>query len=91
MSFNRILKKVPIGSITSGGKEITLSVATQTSNWTSPEVVASQQGSDFRQAVEASKALVPQGTTEVCQRYPGKDMQVGKAIYTNLLVGKAIM
>jgi hypothetical protein len=31
MSFNKILKKVPVGSIIKAGEEIKLSVATQTS------------------------------------------------------------
>ncbi|KAL4984447.1 hypothetical protein BDW68DRAFT_16417 [Aspergillus falconensis] len=68
MSFNRILKKIPIGSITKNGQEITLSVATQTSDWLRPESVARQQGPGFKSAVEASKHLVPSGTKEVCQR-----------------------
>jgi hypothetical protein len=68
MSFNRILKKVPVGSITKGGQEIALSVATQTSDWLRPESIALQQGPDFKRAVEASKHLVPAGTKEVCQR-----------------------
>ncbi|GFF95396.1 hypothetical protein IFM47457_10336 [Aspergillus lentulus] len=65
MSFNRILKKVPIGSITKGGQEITLSVATQTSDWLRPESIALQQDPDSKSAVEASKHLVLSGTKEV--------------------------
>ncbi|CEL09517.1 hypothetical protein ASPCAL12652 [Aspergillus calidoustus] len=68
MSFNRILKKVPIGSIAKNGQEITLSVATQTSDWLRPESIAIQQGPGFKKAVEAAKHLVPSGTKEVCQR-----------------------
>jgi hypothetical protein len=68
MSFNRILKKVPIGSITKGGQDITLSVATQTSEWLRPESIALQQGPDSKSAAEASKHLVPSGTKEVYQR-----------------------
>lgn len=68
MSFNRILKKVAIGSINKGGQEIALSVATQTSDWLRPDSVALQQGPGFKSAVEASKQLIPLGTTEVCQR-----------------------
>lgn len=68
MSFNRILKKVAIGSISNGGQEIVLSVATQTSDWLRPDSVALQQGSGFKSAVEVSKQLIPLGTKEVCQR-----------------------
>jgi hypothetical protein len=68
MSYNNILKKIPVGSIAKGGQEITLSVATQTSKWNRPEFVAIQQGPGFQQAVQNSIHLVPQGTKEVCQR-----------------------
>ncbi|OAL68950.1 hypothetical protein A7D00_7117 [Trichophyton violaceum] len=64
MSYNKILKKVPIGSITKAGQEILLSVATETSTWTRPEYIAHQQGPGFKKAVEASKDLVPPGTKE---------------------------
>jgi len=70
MSFNRVIKKIPVGSIIKEGQEITISVATQTSNWARPESIALQQGPGFQKAVEASKSLVPQGTKEVCQRSP---------------------
>lgn len=68
MSFNKILKKVPVGSIIKDGQEITLSVATETSKWIRPENIAKAQGPGFKEAVESSKHLVPQGTKDVCQR-----------------------
>ena len=68
MSFNKILKRVPVGSIIKDGQEVTLSVATETSKWIRPESIAKGQGPGFKAAVEASKHLVPQGTKDVCQR-----------------------
>ncbi|KAB8067214.1 hypothetical protein BDV29DRAFT_200519 [Aspergillus leporis] len=68
MSFNRIIKKIPIGSIKKGSNEITLSIATETSEWKRPESIAVQQGPGFQKAVEAAKHLVPDGTKDVCQR-----------------------
>ena len=76
MSFNRILKKVSVGSTNKAGQEIALSVATQTSDWLRPESVALQQGPGFKSAVEASKQLIPLGTKEVCQRSKGTPLKV---------------
>ncbi|KAL5344931.1 hypothetical protein ACLOAV_009884 [Pseudogymnoascus australis] len=64
MSFNKILKKVPVGSIIKAGQEIKLSVAIETSEWMRPDSIAIQQGPGFKTAVEASKYLVPEGTKE---------------------------
>ncbi|PYI08867.1 hypothetical protein BO78DRAFT_416169 [Aspergillus sclerotiicarbonarius CBS 121057] len=68
MSFNRVVKKVPFGTIKRGADEIILSVATETLDWIRPETVATQQGPGFQKAVEAAKHLVPDGTKEICQR-----------------------
>lgn len=52
MTFNQIIKKVPIGNFVKGGKDIPVFVATQTSEWIRPDAVAVQQGPDFLKALE---------------------------------------
>lgn len=68
MSFNAILSKIPVGSITKGGQTITVSVATRTSTFVRPEQVAVQQGPSFTKAVEANSELIPAATVDICQR-----------------------
>ena len=67
-SFNKILKKVRVGTVTKDGKEIVLSVATSTSNWNRTEDMAKQQGSAFKAAVENSLNVVGRDTKEICSR-----------------------
>ena len=85
MPLNQIIKRVAVGSITKSGQEITLSVATQTSEWLRPDSIALQQGPGFKGAVEASKHLLPSGTKEVCQR-SGRSLEL--SIYATTYRGK---
>ncbi|KAK1086661.1 hypothetical protein LTR33_001461 [Friedmanniomyces endolithicus] len=67
-SFNKILKKVRVGTVAKDGKEIVLSVATSTSNWNRTEDMAKQQGSAFKAAVENSLNVVGRDTKEISSR-----------------------
>lgn len=69
MSFNKILKKVRVGTVQKDGKDIVLSVATSTSNWNRTEDMAKQQGSAFKAAVQNSLDVVGSDTKEICSRY----------------------
>ncbi|OJD24285.1 hypothetical protein ACJ73_04358 [Blastomyces percursus] len=66
--YNRIIQKVSVGKVVQAGTEITVSVATKTSDWDRPVSVAQQQGPRFLEAVEEKKADLPAGTKDVCQR-----------------------
>ena len=68
VSYNKVLKKVPVGTITKDGQEITISVATETTSWIRPTFIALIQGPGFQMAVQASMHLIPLGTKDICQR-----------------------
>lgn len=68
LSYNKVLKKVPVGTITKDGQEITISIATETTSWIRPTFIALIQGPGFQMAVQASMHLIPVGTKDICQR-----------------------
>lgn len=57
-----------LGIITKGGKEITLSAATETSTWARPDFVAEAIKAPFEQAVQAYAGPLPSDTKEICAR-----------------------
>ncbi|PVH84036.1 hypothetical protein DL98DRAFT_528887 [Cadophora sp. DSE1049] len=69
MSYNQIVKKKLLGTITKNGKQITLSAALQTSQWTGPEFAADAMKNDFEKAVIGYTGPLPEDTTEICVRY----------------------
>jgi hypothetical protein len=69
MSYNQIIKKKVLGTITKNGKQITLSAALQTSQWTRPEFAADAMKNDFEKAVNGYTGQLPEDTTEICARY----------------------
>ncbi|KAB8244555.1 hypothetical protein BDV35DRAFT_359645 [Aspergillus flavus] len=70
MSYNQILKRKIIGSILKNGKEIKLSVATETSHWKRPECVADGMADRVINIVQSYSKPLPHGTSEVCIREP---------------------
>ena len=68
MSYNQIIKKKILGTITKNGKQITLSAAVQTSQWTRPEFAADAMKIDFEKAVNGFTGQLPDDTTEICAR-----------------------
>jgi len=69
MSYNQIFKKKVLGTITKNGKQITLSAALQTSQWTRPEFAADAMKNDFEKAIDGYTEQLPDDTTEICARY----------------------
>ena len=68
MSSNRILKSELFSTITKGGQQIALGVATETQEWKRPRETARAQGSGFKNAVLNDSASLPAGTAELIQR-----------------------
>ncbi|KAK2746778.1 hypothetical protein FQN55_005505 [Onygenales sp. PD_40] len=68
MTYNQIVRKITVGKIIKAGKEITVSVATQTTSWVRHESVAQQQGERWLKTVDDLKDTLPEGTVDVCQR-----------------------
>lgn len=68
MSSNRIIKSELFSTITKGGKQITLGVATETQVWKRPKETARAQGPGFQSAVAKDSAPLPEGTAELIQR-----------------------
>jgi hypothetical protein len=50
------------------GQQITLSVATRTSNWTRPEPAVDAIVDPFTKAVEAYAGQLPEDTKDICAR-----------------------
>jgi hypothetical protein len=69
MSYNQIIKKKVLGTITKNGAQITLSAATQTSNWTRPEFAIDGLKDDFEKAVNDYTGPLPEDTAEICARF----------------------
>ena len=69
MSYDQIIRKKVLGTITKNGKQITLSAATQTSNWTRPEFAIDGLKDDFEKAVNDFTGPLPEDTTEICARF----------------------
>jgi hypothetical protein len=69
MSFNKIIAKKVIGTAIKDGAVVTLSVATKTSNWERPDIVADQVGSVLKRSLADWKDPLPTDTKEVCSRY----------------------
>jgi hypothetical protein len=68
MSSNRIVKSELFSTITKGGKQIALGVATETQKWNRPKETARAQGPGFKSAVVNDSATLPAGTVELIQR-----------------------
>lgn len=78
MSYNQILKRKIIGSILKNGKEIKLSVATETSHWKRPECVADGMADRVINIVQSYSKPLPHGTSEVCIRYEDQNQFMSK-------------
>ncbi|MCJ1257226.1 hypothetical protein MMC24_005051 [Lignoscripta atroalba] len=68
MSANQIVKSVNVATITKGGKQVVLAVATQTQKWNRTEAVARSQEPGFKKSVLESPTALPAGTTKVVSR-----------------------
>jgi hypothetical protein len=68
MSYNQILAKKTVKTIMKNGQQITLSVATRTSNWTRPEPAVDAIVDPFTKAVEAYAGQLPEDTKDICAR-----------------------
>ena len=72
MSSNRILTSELFSTITKGGKQVALGVATETQEWKRPKETARAQGPGFKNAVMKDSASLPAGTAELIQRSVAK-------------------
>ena len=68
MSYNQIISKKTIGTIIKNGREITISVATKTSQWIRPDATVDAVGDAFAKAVEGYNGELPVDTKDVCVR-----------------------
>jgi hypothetical protein len=69
MSFNRVLAKKFLGTVlTSSGKVINISAATETDTWRRPDWAAEKVKPDLEEAVPANEHVLPPDTVEVCAR-----------------------
>ncbi len=68
MSSNQIIKSVNVATVTKGGKQVILAVATQTQKWERTESIARSQQSGFRRSVMESPTTLPAGTAKVVSR-----------------------
>jgi hypothetical protein len=69
MSFNKIINKKVLGSVTvSSGKSLVLSAATKTTNWERPDFMASAMREPLEKAVTANESVLPNNTAEVILR-----------------------
>ena len=68
MAFNQIITKKAIGTAMKDGATVTLSVATQTSCWSSPEVAVNKVGGVLTKSFPNLKEPLPEDTIEVCSR-----------------------
>jgi hypothetical protein len=69
MSYNQIIKKQVLGTIIKNGKEVSLSVATETTHWKRPEFIPDTMKTKVTKAVMDFPGQLPAGTGEVCIRY----------------------
>ena len=68
MPSNKIISSKAIGSVTIGGKQVALAIATRTQNWNRTEDVALAQASGFKESVEKSTTPLPAATAKITQR-----------------------
>ncbi|KAI9842139.1 MAG: hypothetical protein M1837_007426 [Sclerophora amabilis] len=86
MSSNKIISSKAIGSVTVGGKQVALAIATRTQNWNRPEDVALAQASGFKESVERSTTPLPAATAKITQRESEHPSAAdGKDHYTGVL------
>ena len=69
MSSNRIVSSEIFSTISKGGKQIALGVATETQVWRRTKETAYAQGPSFQNAVVKDPTPLPAGTAELIQRY----------------------
>ena len=68
MAFNQIIAKKVIGTAMKDGATVTLSIATQTSDWSLPEVAVDKVADVFTKSFHNWKEPLPKDTKEVCSR-----------------------
>ena len=68
MSANKILNKKIVGMVVKDGKRITVSAATETSNWRRPDFAAEKVGALLCSNIPVWTQPIPEDTTEICSR-----------------------
>ncbi|KAK1966810.1 hypothetical protein LY78DRAFT_607816 [Colletotrichum sublineola] len=67
--MSKIVRKKLLGSVlTASGHTVTISAATQTTNWVRPEPAADSMKAALQAAIEKHEDILPTGTAEVCTR-----------------------
>lgn len=66
--LNKIVKKLPVGTIIKDGKSILLSVATETSDWKRTDAAALRVAPAFKTSVVKHTGPLPKDTQEICVR-----------------------
>lgn len=68
--MSKIVTKKLLGSVlTPSGKNVAISAATRTTNWTRTDAAAELMKESLEAAIEKNEDVLPPGTTEVCTRY----------------------
>lgn len=68
MASNQIIKSMNVATVTKGGKNVVLAVATETQKWKRTESTARAQETGFRKSVLEGPTALPAGTTKVISR-----------------------
>jgi hypothetical protein len=68
MSFNRVLAKKVVGTAVREGRNVTLSVATETSHWKRPDTAVDPVSKVLEKSLARYNQPLPTGTTDVCVR-----------------------
>ncbi|KAI1405312.1 hypothetical protein F4819DRAFT_444779 [Hypoxylon fuscum] len=67
--MSKIVTKKLLGSVlTPSGKNVAISAATRTTNWTRTDAAAELMKESLEAAIEKNEDVLPPGTTEVCTR-----------------------
>ena len=68
MSYNAVLARKVVGTVLHCGKQLTVSVATRTTDFVRPEEVAEAQGPEFTKALAEDTEPLPEKTAEAVLR-----------------------
>jgi hypothetical protein len=69
MSYNKILERLFLRTISLKGKSVELYAATSTENWKRPSELAQKVEEPFTKVIEDNSEQVPEGTVSIVARY----------------------
>ncbi|KAH8815471.1 hypothetical protein F5884DRAFT_180158 [Xylogone sp. PMI_703] len=66
--YNGVVKRKALGTVIVEGKELIISVATETRNWRRPEFIVHKLKTPLQRSIESWPERIPPWATEVCAR-----------------------